>query len=61
MDLILTPLVTRLLKQYVKRSSEGVGRDLKVRRAFSGGRAGGWWGTAAQGCSSHSACRCACH
>lgn len=30
MDLLLTPLVTRLLKQYVKRSSEGAGRDLKV-------------------------------
>lgn len=30
MDLILTPLVTRLLKQYVKRSAEGAGTDLKV-------------------------------
>lgn len=35
MDLLLTPLVTRLLKQYVKRSSEGAGRDLKV--SFSRG------------------------
>lgn len=33
MDLLLTPLVTRLLKQYVKRSSEGAGRDLKVGAA----------------------------
>ena len=38
MDLILTPLVTRLLKQYVRRSSEGAGRDLKVRLRRRRGR-----------------------
>lgn len=32
MDLILTPLVRSLLTQYVKRSAEGAGSDLKVRR-----------------------------
>jgi hypothetical protein len=37
MDLILTPLVTRILKQYVKRSSEGAGSDLKVRSMAAGG------------------------
>lgn len=33
MEYVLTPLVTRVLRQYVKRSAEGAGSDLKV---------GGW-------------------
>lgn len=36
MDLILTPLVTRFLRQYVRHSSEGAGSDLKVRRRTAG-------------------------
>lgn len=32
MDLLLTPLVSKFLQQYVKRSAEGSGSDLKVRR-----------------------------
>lgn len=35
MDRLLTPLVTRVLQQYVKQSSEGAGSDLKV--SFSRG------------------------
>ena len=42
MDLILTPLVTRILKQYVKRSSEGAGSDLKVRSMAAGGGGAVW-------------------
>ena len=30
MELLLTPLVTRVLKQFIKSSAEGGGRDLKV-------------------------------
>lgn len=30
MEYVLTPLVTRFLRQYVKRSSEGAGSNLKV-------------------------------
>lgn len=30
MDLLLTPLVSKFLRQYVKRSAEGAGSDLKV-------------------------------
>lgn len=33
MDRLLTPLVTRVLQQYVKRSAEGAGSDLKVSTA----------------------------
>lgn len=40
MDLLLTPLVSKFLRQYVKRSAEGAGSDLKVcgvrRRQRSG-------------------------
>lgn len=39
MDRLLTPLVTGMLRQYVKRSAEGAGSDLKV--------SGGVWCVAA--------------
>lgn len=51
MDLLLTPLVTRFLQQYVKRSAEGAGSDLKVRRG-RGGRVHAAVALAARGAAS---------
>ena len=38
MDLLLTPLVSKFLRQYVKRSAEGAGSDLKVGGPAAVGR-----------------------
>lgn len=38
MEYVLTPLVTRFLRQYVKRSAEGSGSNLKVRANRCGWR-----------------------